>query len=77
MESSKCFGNNGKGKKTHRKIALMTRSKLNQIGKVISKALIDLILVMTLVINEQHNYLRFKKASKQTTVSWVTLKRID
>ena len=80
MMSFKFFGNNGKGEEENRNIALMARNKLNHIVKVISKAPIDFDIShdeFTLVINEEENYLRLKKASEQKTVSWVILKGID
>ena len=47
----------------HRKIALLARSKLNIIEKILSKSLIDSDInheEFTLVINNEQNYYRLK-----------------
>ena len=55
---------NEKEKNKHRKITLLAGSKLNNIEKIISKALIDSDISydeFTLVINEEQNYFRLKR----------------
>ena len=57
----------GKLKNKHIKIALLARSKLNGIEKIISKAMIDSDIShkeFTLVINLRKNYFRLKERIK-------------
>ena len=57
----------GKKKHKHRKIALLTRSKLNSIEKIISITIIDSDIShdeFTLVINEEQNYFRLKESKR-------------
>ena len=54
----------GRNKNKHRKIALLVRSKLNRIEKIIYKTLVvsDIIHdVFTLMINKEQNYFRLKE----------------
>ena len=61
----KILANNRKGKKQTQRNSLLTRSKHNSKEKDISKALTDAEISnveLTLVINDDHNYLRLEES---------------
>ena len=65
LDHQNVFENNGKKRKKHRKIALLVRSNLNSIEKIISKAVADSNISdkkFTLVINEKQNYFWLKES---------------
>ena len=77
MNRQNVFENNGKNNK-HIKIALLARSKLDSIEKLISNVLIDSDITceeFMAVIMEKRNYFRSKKRQKK--ISWMTLNVID
>ena len=56
-----------KTKSTERLLCWLEANKLNRIGKIISKALIDFGIshqYLTLVINEEQNYFKLKANSR-------------
>ena len=62
----------GRNKNKHRKIALLVRSKLNSIEKIIYKTLLvsDIIHdVFTLMINKEQNYFRLKEKHQSNILS--------
>lgn len=65
MELSKSLQTIGRAKNKRREIVLLTRSKHNSKEKDISKALTDAEISnveLTLVINDDHNYLRLEES---------------